>query len=78
MNDQGGNKNEDWERRFLGGFCSSWSQRIVFCCEVSMAKWIGRRLFSVLNAECWNLPQSAAEDMNSLEAVEVWKLDMLG
>ena len=63
---------------FSGGFCSSWTQRIVFCCEVSMAEWNGRRLFFVSNAECRNLPQSAAEDMNSLEAVEVWKLDMLG
>ena len=46
--------------------------------EVSMTELNGRRLFFVSNDECRNLPQSAAEDMNCLEAVEVWKLDMLG
>ena len=78
MNDQGEDKNEDWGRRFLRGILQLMDTKNCILCEVSMAEWNRRRLFFVSNDECRNLPQSAAEDMNCLEAVEVWKLDMLG
>jgi hypothetical protein len=65
---KGGTRMKTGRRDFSGGFCNSWTRGIVFCCEVSLAKWNGRRLFFVPNFECWNLPQSAAEGMKA----KVW------